>query len=96
MPAEGCQTAGKAKAYRGKQERSPATGQQRNISKWAKYLSNLEPAEPARLAPSRQGGKHKQRECSWDALTADDMLQRLQGASEHFEGAKASYSILSE
>ena len=87
VPAEGCQTAGKAKTAR---------GQQSKVSKWAMYLSSPEPAVPARLAPGGQGGKHKQGECSWDGLTADDMLQRLQGASEHFEGVKASYSILSE
>ncbi len=87
MPAEGGRTAGKAKAAR---------GQQSKASKWAMYMSSPEPAEPARLAPGGQGGKHKQRKCSWDGLTADDMLQRLQGALECFEGAKASYSILSE
>ena len=96
VPAEGCQTAGKAKTARGKQGKSPATGHQSKASKWAMYMSSPEPAEHAQLAPSGQGGKHKQRECTWDGLTADDMLQRLQGALECFEGAKASYSILSE
>ena len=96
VPAEGCQTAGKAKTARGKQGKSLATGHQSKASKWAMYMSSPEPAEPAQLAPSRQGGRRKQRECSWDGLTADDMLQRLQGSSEHFEGAKASYGILSE
>ena len=95
-PAEGCQTAGKAKRARGKQGKSPVTSHQGKASKWAMYMSSPEPAEPARLAPGGQGGKHKQRECSWDVLTADDMLQRLQGALECFEGAKASHSILSE
>ena len=96
VPAEGCQTAGKAETAKGKQRKSPATSHQSKNSKWAKYMSSLKPAEPAWLMPSGQGGKHKQRECSWDGLTADDVLQRLQGASEHFEGAKASYSIMSE
>ena len=97
MPAEGHQTAGKARIARGKQEKIPdATGHQSKKSKWAKYISSLKPAKPARVAPSGQSGKHKQRDCSWDGLLADDMLQRLQGAIEHFNGAKASYSILLE
>ena len=96
VPAEGCQTAGKAKTARGKQAKSPATGHQSKASRWAAYISSPQPAEPARPTPGQQGRMHKQRECSWDGLTADDMLQRLQSALERFEGAKAGYSILSE